>query len=224
MKAKYSFWKESVIYLIILIPFAVIYYFWNDLPEQIPMHWNFAGEVDSWGSKTDGLGMLPLLNIFLYILFLVLPRLDPKRENYSLFDGAYYTIRLMIHLFIASMLVVTVVYSLGYDVNISRFVINYILILFIVIGNVLGNVRYNYTIGIRMPWTLASEHVWRKTHRFASKLWVSSSLITIFTGLLLGEEILKYLFMANIGVIIIIPTVYSYRVFREEKNGKREKH
>ena len=222
MKAKYSFWKESIIYLIILIPFAVIYYFWNDLPEQIPMHWNFAGEVDDWGTKTEGMGMLPLINIFLYILFLVVPRFDPKRENYSLFDGAYYTIRLMIHLFISSMLMVTLAYSLGYDINITRFVINYILILFIVIGNVLGNVRYNYTIGLRMPWTLASELVWRKTHRLASKLWVSSSLITIFAGLLLGEEMLKYLFIANMGVILVVPTVYSYLVFQEEKKGKTE--
>lgn len=222
MNAKYSFKKESVIYLIILIPFIVIYYFWNDLPENMPMHWNFAGEVDRWGSKNGEFIFMPFINIIMYFLFLILPKIDPKRRNYSLFSGAYYTIRLLLHLLISSLLIVTVAYCLNYKVDIASFVIYGLLIMFTLMGNVLGNVRFNYTLGIRSPWTLASEEVWRKTHRMASRLWVAASLISIFAGILLGGEMIKYIFIANTALISIVPVVYSYIVFKKLKlqNGE----
>jgi uncharacterized membrane protein len=88
-----------------------------------------------------------------------------------------------------------------------------ILILFLILGNVMGNIRNNFFVGIRTPWTLASEEVWTKTHRLAAKVWVVSSLITMVLIAILPHP--EIVFGIYVGVILIIPIVYSFLVYKK---------
>lgn len=205
--------REWLILLFILAPFAIIPLIWNSLPEQIPMHWNFAGEIDSWSPKYPGIFYIPLLNVVMYVLFLVIPKIDPRKQNYSLFEGAYKKLRLVFSGFILYMFVIITLVSTGYDLNVKMFIVNGILVLFLIFGNFMGNLRSNYFVGFRVPWTLEFPEVWTKTHRFAGKTWVIGSIIMFLLGFVLPDAVHTVTFFVFIGVISIIPLIYSYILY-----------
>lgn len=209
--------NDWLIWIILIAPFIFIAIFWNQFPDKFPTHFNFKGEVDDYSDKTQGLFLLPGINLLMYFIFILLPVIDPSRKNYGLFQDKFKIIRLVLHLFFAFIFFLNSFYALGYNVNISQLIIYGILILLLIIGNYLGNVRHNYFIGIRTPWTLANEEVWTKTHRLAAKTWVSASLITMAVMPFLPDDIREFIFLTYLAVIAIVPIVYSYVVFRKIK-------
>jgi uncharacterized membrane protein len=211
--------NDWLIGLIILSPFVLIAMKWNLFPEQVPMHWNFHGEIDRYGSKITGLLLLPGINILLYVLFLVLPILDPQRKNYALFADKFKIIRMMIHLLMTCMTFIVCLVSLGYQLNVGMLVQIGVVCLMLVFGNFMGNIRQNYFIGIRTPWTLANEQVWTVTHRFAGKLWVAASLLML-PLCIFSKGNFDVLFISYLAVIVIIPIVYSFIKFKQISSGK----
>lgn len=157
--------KESrLLYAFAILSFAgsvALYFF---LPASIPTHWNVAGKADSWGPRATFLfiGGLPLITLLLLDL---LPRIDPKRESYAKHVRAYAVVRNLIVLALAALAWITGVAGLGVSLDVGVLVRIVVAVLFIGMGNVIGIIRPNYFVGIRTPWTLASEAVWRKTHR-----------------------------------------------------------
>ncbi|OFY87586.1 MAG: hypothetical protein A3F72_05615 [Bacteroidetes bacterium RIFCSPLOWO2_12_FULL_35_15] len=210
--------NDWLIWIILIAPFVFIAIFWNQFPDKIPTHFNFSGEPDDYSDKLQGVLLMPGINILLYFLFLVLPVIDPSRKNYGLFQDKYKIIRIVLHLFFAFAFFLNAFYALGYNFNISFLIIYSTLVLFLILGNYLGNIRHNYFIGIRTPWTLANEKVWTKTHRFAAKIWVVATLITMVALPFFSSQISEFLFLAYLAVIAIIPIVYSYVVFKKIKN------
>lgn len=205
--------NDWLIWTIILAPYILVAWFWKQFPEQIPTHFGMDGEPDDYSSKVVGLIIFPGINILMYFLFLVLPKIDPRRKNYELFPEKYRIIRMAIHSLMSYLLVVTIFYSLGYHFDMGTMVIYGILILFLILGNLMGNIRNNFFVGIRTPWTLASEEVWTKTHRFAAKLWVVATLLTmILIAFLPNVEIV---FGVYLGTITIVPIVYSYLEYKK---------
>ena len=204
---------DWLIWTIILAPYILVAWFWNSFPEMVPTHFGLDGNPYNYSSKVVGFIILPGTNIVMYFLFLFLPKIDPRRKNYELFPEKYRVIRLGIHSFLSYLLVVTIFYSLGYRFDISLMVLYGILILFLILGNVMGNIRNNFFVGIRTPWTLASEEVWTKTHRLSAKVWVVSSLITMVLIAILPHP--EIVFGIYVGVILIIPIVYSFLVYKK---------
>ena len=212
--------NDWLIWLIILSPFVLVAMKWNSFPEQVPIHWGVNGEVNGYGSKVTGLILLPGINIFMYLLFLVLPIIDPQRKNYGLFADKYRIIRMMIHLFMSSMTFLICFVSLGYLLNVGMIVQLAVVCMMLVLGNFMGNIRHNYFVGIRVPWTLANEEVWTLTHRFAGKLWVAASLLMLPVCIFLKGD-LGTLFYVYIGIITVVPIVYSFIKFRQISSGKQ---
>jgi uncharacterized membrane protein len=209
-----KFFKTKALILVTLFsPLLFILIKWNDFPNSIPIHFNLNGEPDRYSGRAVGLLMLPVLNIGLYFLFLVIPQIDPSKKNYEKFAGVFKTIRTSIHVFLTFVFGIIAAFSLGFQFNISLLIVYGILLLFLVIGNYLGSVQHNYFIGIRTPWTLANDQVWRKTHRLTAKLWVSSSIIMMI--LLPFISRLEIAVPVFIGIIGVIPTIYSYTIFRK---------
>ncbi|HHV63206.1 MAG TPA: DUF1648 domain-containing protein [Firmicutes bacterium] len=183
------------------------------LPERVPSHWNIRGEVDAYSSRAFGAFFAPLLNIGLYLLMLVLPLVDPRRENYARFAGAYRLLRWGIVLFGSGLYLVTILSALGYRVNVALGVKALVAILFILIGNFMGQLRHNYFVGIKTPWTLANEEVWRRTHRMAGPLWVVAGFLELALSpvqALWGS----FLFFTLTAIMVVVPIVYSYLAFR----------
>ena len=212
MKTLKSDW---LILIIILIPYLFIAYFWNKLPNEIATHFDMNGKPNDYSSKITGLILFPGINVLMYFVFIALPKIDPSRKNYGLFQDKFKIIRMLLHALLSFITFVTVFYSLGYEFNLS-FVIYYgLLSFFLVMGNYMGNVRHNYFIGVRTPWTLANEHVWTKTHRFTAKLWVIGSLITMAVLPFLPKEICGTVFMIFTLTVSILPILYSYLEFKK---------
>lgn len=210
--------KDWLIWIVLLAPFAVVAYYWNQFPEQIPTHWNIKGEVDDYSGKTYGLFFPLLLNIGMYFMFKALPYIDPKKSNYPLFKSKMHVIQLATHVFISGMAITTNFVALGYKINVVAIVNIGVVVLILVLGNYLSAVRPNYFIGIRTPWTLANEDVWVKTHRFTGRLWVAASLIMLLFYLVLPFH--PIVLIVYLATIILPPFIYSYLLFRKTEKNK----
>ncbi|MGB9791525.1 MAG: SdpI family protein [Thermacetogeniaceae bacterium] len=187
------------------------------LPERVPSHWNFRGEVDAYSSPLFGAFFAPLMSIGLYLLLLVTPLIDPKRENYTRFAEAYRLLRWSFVLFMSALYAVTVLNALGHRIDVGFMVKALTGILFVIIGNFMGEFRHNYFVGIKTPWTLASEEVWQRTHRLGAKVWVAGGLACLLTAPVPGAWGMA-IYFAAIAAMVAIPTVYSYILFRRQRS------
>jgi uncharacterized membrane protein len=188
---------------------------WPRVPDQVPVHWNAAGQIDRYGGKAEGLLLVPALAFGFYALFLVLPRLDPGRASYARFGRAYGIIRVAFLALMAVVQVVIVAAALGSPVNTSRIIIVAVGGLFALLGSVLGQIRPNWFVGIRTPWTLSSVRSWDATHRLGGRVFVAVGLAAALVGLARPEWGFWALMLGMaVGVTAII--VYSYRVWRAD--------
>jgi len=214
-----TFRKELPIIGIVLLPFIYLASIWNSLPEKIPTHWSAKGDIDHWGDKSFLISVPFMLPVFIYILFLVIPKIDPKKRL-SLMGGKFYQIKFVFVLF-ASVLALFVIFcSKSLSFSSPKFVFVLIGILFLAAGNYFKVIQPNYFLGIRTPWTLESNEVWKLTHVFAGKLWFIGGLLIVLGALLFEVEFFATVFIVFAIVLAIIPMVYSYIKFKEiEKKG-----
>lgn len=212
---KYNLRREWPLLLIIAATFLAAFLVYPHMPEQVPIHWNIHGEVDDYASRLFGTFFLPLLNLAMYVLFIFLPKLDPKRANYIKFDSSYLTIRYALHFFFALMFGITAAASLGYPVSVDRWIPAGIAVMFIVLGNVMGRVRHNYFVGFKFPWTLANEEVWRRTHLFGGKLMVIGGFAALLGVIFTRGSASFLVIMAGLLVPTVITTIYSYLIYKQ---------
>lgn len=200
----------------ILASLAASLLLFSRLPEQMPIHWGATGQPDNYGSRLVGAFLMPAIIAGTYILILVLPRIDPRRENILRFSDTYRLIRTGVVVFLAftHFLTLNAVTRQGMTLN-SSLTIAAVGLFLAIIGNYLPRTRSNWFLGVRTPWTLSSERVWRKTHRLAGRLFVLGGLLIALIGFLFPDRVVWVL----IGVAIIVgltPIAYSYFIFREE--------
>lgn len=195
--------------LAILLPIFVGVILWNRLPEQLPIHWNTSGEIDGYSPKAFAVIGLPLILLGLHWLTVLVTLADPKKQNHS---------EKILHLIfwivpVLSIVLSALMYSvsMGKGIRMEIFVAVSLGLLFVMIGNYLPKCRQNYTIGIKLPWTLHSEENWNRTHRFAGWLWVGGGFLMVVTGFF-G---MIWLTMAVPLVMGLVPVVYSYLLHRK---------
>lgn len=209
--------KDWPLWFIMVGLFISAAFIYPHLPEQIPRHWNFKGEVDAYWGRLYG-AFIPLVVIVAcYFLMLFVPYLDPKKENYIRFTGAYTFIRWMLVLFLSLLYITTILAAMGYNLDMDLWVKAMVAVLFILIGNFMGQFRHNYFVGIKTAWTLADEDVWRKTHRLGAKVWVLGGIVCLimaFVDNIWGAIV----FFAAIIIMTLIPVIYSYVIFRKTQH------
>jgi uncharacterized membrane protein len=202
-------WPLWVIMIGIFIAGVILYPY---LPDQVPGHWNIHGEVDAYYPRWFGAFFAPLLAICLYLLMLFMPIIDPRRENYARFAQTYTFLRWVIVLFTGILWVITILVALGYLINVSLVVKATVAVLLIVIGNFMGQFRHNYFVGIKTPWTLASEEVWNRTHRISARLWVLGGMVCLIMSFFQGT-FSAVIYLISILIMVILPIVYSFLLF-----------
>ena len=213
---------EWLFWLIMVLPFLYIPFIWSKLPESIPTHWNMQGEPDNYSSKTYGTLFLPVLNVAMYLLLLVLPKIDPRKKNYHYFGNTYRNIRLLLVLFMTVMFFIVMQMAMGTMAMDSKMVVILIFGLIAALGNFMRTIRSNFFVGIRTPWTIDNPEVWRRTHEAGGKLWFYASLIGIVVLLFIGKEYIPWLVIPYLCAIVIYPIVYSYLLFRKISSTKTE--
>lgn len=179
------------------------------LPEKVPIHWNIRGEVDGYGQKQWAVFLTPGVMIALLGLFRVLPWLSPKPFTLDTFRGTYeFAVALTMGL-MAYIHGLTLWAAWAGPVDLGRALIAGLCLFFALLGNVLGKVRRNFFMGVRTPWTLASERVWIDTHRLAARLFVAAGVIGFVLSLALGGTTAFIAAFALIMLAAFVPAVYS---------------
>lgn len=203
-------WKHLLITsIVIILPILAGLLLWNQLPEQVPSHWNTAGEVDGWSSKPFFVFGLPLILLAAQWLCVLGTGADPKRKNHP-----EKVLQLVLWIIpVISILLNTATYCVAFGIEVRMEVIMPIFfgIVFTIIGNYLPKCKQNYTIGIKIPWTLSSEENWNKTHRFAGRLWTVCGLAIVLTGFFGGF----WIFVSIALLMVFSPFIYSYLLFRK---------
>lgn len=196
--------------VIILLPIVAGLLLWNKLPDKIPVHFNAQGIADGFGGKGLAVFGLPLFMIAIHWLCVFVTSLDPKSKNIT-----EKNMNLVLWITpVLSIFTSGIIYSfaLGYELNISIVMPLFFGLLFIVIGNYMPKCKQNYSLGIKIPWTLESEENWNYTHRLAGKTWVIGGLLIIALSFLKTV----WIFLALTIIMIIIPVIGSYLFHKKE--------
>ena len=207
MKSKKTLIITSLICLLPMLVGALLY---SRLPEQVATHFDLQGNPDGWSSRAFAVFGLPGILLAVNLLIPFALQADPKHKNMS---GA------LVNIVIWTVPVVSLLCSgltlgraLGYDLRIEMVLPVFMGVLFILIGNYLPKTKQSYTMGIKLPWTLASEENWNRTHRLAGFLWVIGGAFFIVMSFI-GWSLIA--FLIPLALMVLAPTVYSYLLYRK---------
>ena len=204
-----KYWKTLVITTAItLLPALVGLILWNRLPDPMPSHWNMAGEVDGWSSKTMTVLGMPAFMAAIHWFCVLATGADPKKQNHS--EKIMKMIFWLVPLISVVMTSMSYCAALGVNVRVEQIVPVVLGLVFVIIGNYLPKCKQSYTIGIKIPWTLNSEENWNRTHRLAGRVWVVCGLVMMVTAFVGGF----WLFMVVTLAMVLVPVLYSYILYR----------
>jgi uncharacterized membrane protein len=207
-------WYPVVLALVAAAMSAAVY---TRLPETMAVHWDLDGNPNGWMPRAVGAAFGPVMILLLGFLMRVVPRIDPRAENYARFGEAYEVI-------VASVLVLMLVthgimlaIALGYHVSVARVVPALVGVLFVVIGNMMPLVRPNWWFGIRTPWTLSNDRVWTRTHRLAGFCMTGGGLLMIVAALVLPPSLGLPVLLTVAVAATVGPALYSYLTWKREE-------
>lgn len=200
--------------LVLLLPLLAGVILWNRLPEQLATHFDASGTPDSYSSRAFAVFGIPALLILLHWMCIFGSlKFDPKADNLQ--DKVMRVVLWICP--VISLLMSALVLGSGLGYHLPAEVITPVLVgvVVIIIGNLLPKCKQTWTLGIKLPWTLEDEDNWNRTHRFAAPIWVVCGLIIVAAAFIDGLRM--WLICGALVVIMVAPTVYSYRLFRSKQ-------
>ena len=204
----------GLFFLIVTVLIGAAVY--NRVPEQMVTHFGAHGEPNGYMGRFWGVFLVPLLGFAIYAILTFLPRIMPRRENWSRFEDTYWFICNTAIGFLCAMSIVVIGYNLGWPVSIPTFVLLGVGFMFIVLGHALPKTRSNWLMGIRTPWTLDSERVWQDTHQLGGRTFMIGGVITMIAAFL-PEKMQPVVGFGALMIAGFIPVVYSYFAWRREQ-------
>lgn len=201
--------------VIALLPMVVGIVIWDQLPHQMATHFNFQGKPDGYSSKWVTVFVIPLALVLLEWVSALFTAHSPKSEDIS--NKVFKLVLWMIPLISLMVMIIVYGYALGLKLNMTLIANVFMGALLLVIGNYLPKTRQNYVIGIRLPWTLADEENWVRTHRFASRLWMIIGTVILIMSIAYHLHMMAGLILVLMAVFI--PTIYSFVLYRNKKRA-----
>jgi uncharacterized membrane protein len=209
------YWTLAIAFT--LCAFGASAWLYPEMPDRIPIHWNIHGQVDGYSGKPVGLFLMPGAMVAMLALFAALPWLSPKHFEVSSFRSTSLYIMVLVTGLFGILHGFSLYAALHGGRNLGNVMVAAIFIVFVLMGNVLGKVRPNFYIGVRTPWTLASERVWADTHRLAAWLFVGAGLVG-FALALLGWLVAAF---SVLIVAALVPVLYSLVHYKRlERRGE----
>lgn len=193
-----------------IIGTAIIYPY---LPDQVPAHWNMSGEIDRYQAKT-AVFFMAVLPLVLYLLMIYLPKIDPKKASYDKHKNAYEIVQILVVIILTALHWVSMLVALDYAINVGVVARLLIGVMFIVIGNYSAQIRQNYFFGVKTPWALANEQVWKKTQRAGGYSFIIMG-VAIMLSILLPPSFSGIVLLGSILGGIGFIYVYSYLVYKK---------
>ncbi|MED3946260.1 MULTISPECIES: SdpI family protein [Priestia] len=187
------------------------------LPATMPIHWGANGEADGFATKINAMILTVGIMVLIYFVIAFVPRIDPRKENYKYFSKTYNILLNAVLLLFFFVNMSTILQGLGYNVPMSYIAPIMAGLVFIIIGNYLQRVRSNYFMGIRTPWTLSNENVWKKTHRLSGKVFFIGGLLILISAFL-PDGYKSVIMWGSIVLCVAIPYLYSYLAYKKEMN------
>lgn len=209
-------------WLAILAPGAYLISSWNHLPDKVPMHFDFQGNPDRYGNKTQLMTLVIILTLMaaaMYLFFPLIYKIDPKKsapENKARLKKLGFAITLFLSFI--SFFIINSSRSGSISLN-ANLLVAAMGAFWCILGNYMFNLKPNYFAGIRLPWTLHDEENWKETHRLAGKLWFGGGIIIFLLAFLLPSKVVLAVFTCITMIITLIPMIYSYRLFRQKKKN-----
>lgn len=200
--------------ILCISPSILSIFIYNKLPESLPIHFNLNGEPDLYGNKFFVCFIMPLIFCFFNILINIILNNDPNKKNQN--ANLLNIIKFIIPVLCLFSVLLSIFKSLGFNIKIELIFPVIISVIFILIGNYLPKCKQNYTIGIRLPWTLNNKNNWIKTHRFSGFLWVLSGILLLIITFFY-KNILLYILILLIAICSILPIVYSFLIYKKNK-------
>jgi len=209
--------KTSIIILvIILLSFAIGVYLYPQMPDTMASHWGIRGEVNGYMPKFWGLFLMPIVSVGVLLLFMVIPKIDPLKANIEKFRKYFDWFIVLIIFFMFYIYILSILWNTGVKFDMEQLIIPALGVLFYYCGILTENAKRNWFIGIRTPWTLSSDEVWRKTHKMGGKLFKIVGVITLL-GALFPNYIFFFVFIPVIFVAVYT-IAYSYFEYKKEEN------
>ncbi|WP_455930928.1 SdpI family protein [Priestia aryabhattai] len=187
------------------------------LPATMPIHWGANGEADGFATKINAMILTVGIMVLIYFIIAFVPRIDPRKENYKYFSKTYNIVLNAVLLLFFFVNMSTVLQGLGYNVPMAYIAPIMAGLVFIIIGNYLQRVRSNYFMGIRTPWTLSNETVWKKTHRLSGKIFFIGGLLILISAFL-PDGYKSVIMWGSIVLCVAVPYLYSYVAYKKEMN------
>ena len=195
--------------LFVFLAFAAASLLYAQLPDPLPTRWGIYGEIAGLMPKPFGAFFLPCLSLLACALLIAAPNLAPRGFAMTAFLRVYPTIVAAITGFSLYMTVIALLASNDGLLDRSRVTAG-AGVLLAVVGNYLGKVTRSL-MGICTPWTLANDIVWKRTHRFAGRVFVAGGVIIFWLALTSpGQSVASLTILA---VTILAPIVYSFIVW-----------
>jgi uncharacterized membrane protein len=213
---KYGPWLAV---LLIIAPFIYGALIFPQLPSKIPTHFNIEGKADAWGGPSSifiGPGIMGAVSIFVYVLVSNLKKFDPKKYEEAN-DALYKNFALLTVAFL-SILSLIIIYSSTHadQINVGKLILPLVGLSFAGLGWYMPKFKQNYFVGFKLPWTLENVDNWNETHKVAGTVWMFGGWLQVIATVSLPMKFVAIGFMLTTAVMIIVPTVFSYRMF---KNG-----
>ena len=198
-----------IIFSIILIYFAIGAYLYPSMPDYMASHWDARGNVDAYGPKCWELFFMPCFSLFLWLLYVIIPKIDPLKENIEKFRKYYDWFFILIMVFFLYIYLLSISWNLGKQFYMGIALTPALSLLMFYCGVLVEHSQRNWFVGIRTPWTLSSDTVWQKTSKLGGIFF--KILALVFLAMLFYPAfpaILVVLLVMPLGVIFLV--VYSY--------------
>lgn len=209
-----------ILFLLFFISLGISFFALPQLPEQIVSHWNVSGEPDGYMSKTQGVLLFPLILGILIAFYAAIPYIDPLRKNIEHFRPVYNLLWILISIFFFYIFFLSLEWNLGYIFNFTFLVVPAFSFFLYGLGALLGKAERNWFVGIRTPWTLSSDTVWRKTHALVSRLFKIAAFVALF-GMFAPERNWAFAFtLIPLAGIVLFAVIYSFIEYKKEERGQ----
>ena len=205
--------KKTIIWssVLIFLPMLAGLCLWRELPAQLPIHWNFEGIADDYSSKAFAVFGINSILLICHLVIVLVTAADPKKQNIQgkMLTFTYWLMPVIGVLLNSALYAV----ALGVQLNMTEFMMASVGVLFVFWGNWMPKIQPNYTMGIKLPWTLDNEENWRKTHRMAGPVWIAGGVLTMIAPFLGKCGLAFYLIV--LVFMVLIPVIYSFCLYRK---------